>query len=136
MDAKEYLEQLKKIDDLIKSLEEEYDKLVTRATNTAVKYRDVIAHSGECSSPQEQNGPEMAEYSSKIKQMQKELNASKNRAMDVIRQIHPIKYQLILIKYYIQNKTIEQSAEEMDMTYRWAAELKKRAVKEFAKKYK
>ncbi len=136
MDAKEYLEQLKKIDDLIKSLEEEYDRLMTRATNTAVKYRDVVAHSGECSSPQEQNGPELAEYSSKIKEMQKELNATKNKAMDIIKQIQPIEYQIILIKYYIQNKTIERTAEEMRTSYRWAAELKKRAVKEFAKKYK
>lgn len=136
MEAEKFLEQMRKIDDLIKSLEEEYDKLITRATNIAVKYRDVVAHSGECSSPQEQNGQEMAEYSSKIKDMQKELNAYKNRAMDIIRQIQPIKYQVILIKYYIQNKTIERSAEEMQTSSRWAAELKKRAVKEFAKKYK
>jgi len=136
MNALDFLEQLKDVDNVIKSLEEEYEKLMTKATNINVKYRDVVAHSGSCSSPQEQQGPEMAEYSKQIQEMQKELNTAKTKAMKNIKKMDSFKHKSVLIKYYVQNKTLAKAAEEMNISDRWASELKKQAVKMFEKNFK
>ncbi len=131
MRAKEFLWQLKEKNSLTETYREEYDRLMDRATDISVKFNDVMARSGEQGSKQELACVKMVELAERYDKEWKKLAELEEKAMKVIRKLKPLKYQTVLIKYYIQNKTFEQTAVEMGITYRWVCEIHRQALQAY-----
>ena len=132
MRAKEYLYQLKDASKLIETLTEECERLKNTSQNQAIRYDSI-----KIKAPKNETGPQESSYISlegltiKVENELKKLANIETRALDVIAQIKDLRLRTVLIKYYIQNKTFEQTAVEMDLTYRWVCELHGQALKEF-----
>lgn len=134
MRAKEFLWQLKDVNHLIDTYDEEYKRLIDKATSTSSKMSDVVIRSGNKSSKQEIVCVDLVELAEKVDKAKRKLADIEGKALDVIGQLKPLKLQTVLIKYYIQNKTFEQTAVEMDLTYRWVCELHGQALNAFDEK--
>lgn len=131
MTTKEYLYQLKEIDNLINANQEEVDRLRAIAEKTTSRIKEVNV--------MESSGNRMEDTIIKIVELENEINEEIDRLIDIkvdarriVNQIEKIQYRTILIKYYFQNKTFEQTAVEMDKSYQWICELHGRALKEFS----
>lgn len=131
MRAKDFLWQLKDVNKLIETLDEEHQRLMDKATDISVKYSDVILRTGETSSKQERTVLEMVELADEMKAAVEKMRRIEKKAMTVIEKIEPLRLRTVLIKYYIQNKTFEQTAVEMELTYRWVCELHGQALAQF-----
>lgn len=134
MTAKEYLYQLKDVDNLINTYQEEADMLMTRLTSTTQQIKEVNVLSS--------NQNNFEETIAKVIDLRNEINKQIDRYVDMkiqarktVERIQPLKYQTVLIKYYFQNKTFEQTAVEMEKSYQWVCELHGRALQEFEKKW-
>jgi DNA-directed RNA polymerase specialized sigma subunit len=132
MDAKTYLHQIKDLDKLINTYQDEIDMLMTRVTSTTQRIKEVNVMTSKENT--------FDETIAKIIDLRNEINDlidkyvdMKNAARKIVEQIPQINYQIVLIKYYFQNKTYEQTAVEMNMSYQWICELHKKALKEFEK---
>lgn len=131
MKAKDFLWQLKDVNHLIDTYDEEYKRLIDKATSTSSKMSDVVIRAGNKSSKQEVVCVDLVELAENVDKAKRKLADIEGKALKVIGQIKPLKLQTVLIKYYIQNKTFEQTAVEMDITYRWVCELHGQALNAF-----
>ncbi|RDU21927.1 DUF1492 domain-containing protein [Anaerosacchariphilus polymeriproducens] len=132
MTAKEYLYQLKDIDDLINSNQEEVDRLRAMATNISVTYSDE-PHGSGTSDKVGNTVVKIADLENEINDLIDELVDLKREIISIIKQIKGIRERTILIKRYINNKTLEQSAVEMGISYIWARKIHGMALLEFEK---
>lgn len=132
MTIKEYLYQLKDIDDLINSNIEEVDKLRTLATNITVTYSDE-PHGSGTSDKVGNTVVKIADLQNEINDLIDELVEIKAESSKIINQIKDLRLRTVLIKYYVQNKTFEQVAVEMGKSYQWICELHGRALLEIEK---
>lgn len=133
MKAKEYLMQLKDIDNLIATESEELlhsEELALRTTQSCDSER--VQTSGTSDKVGEA-ATSTVDLENVIIQNIQELISIKNNAIRIINLIPAFKLRTVLLKYYVQNKTLEKTAVEMDKSYQWAYELHKRALKEFDK---
>ena len=62
-----------------------------------------------------------------------ELILMKKKAAKIVKLIPQIQLQTVLFKYYFLNKTLEQTAAEMDLSYQWVCRLHGMALVEFEK---
>lgn len=134
MTPKEYLYQLKDIDNLISTYQEEADMLMTRLTSTTQRIKEVNVISSQKN--------QFDDTIAKVLDLRNEINAQIDKYVDmkaearkIVEKIQPLKYQTVLIKYYFQNKTFEQTAVEMGKSYQWVCELHGRALQEFEKNW-
>lgn len=134
MTPKEYLYQLKDVDNLISTYQEEADMLMTRLTSTTQRIKEVNVISSQKN--------QFDDTIAKVLDLRNEINAQidkyvgmKAEARKIVEKIQPLKYQTVLIKYYFQNKTFEQTAVEMGKSYQWVCELHGRALQEFEKNW-
>lgn len=134
MTPKEYLYQLKDVDNLISTYQEEADMLMTRLTSTTQRIKEVNVISSQKN--------QFDDTIAKVLDLRNEINAQIDKYVDmkaearrIVEKIQPLKYQTVLIKYYFQNKTFEQTAVEMGKSYQWVCELHGRALQEFEKKW-
>lgn len=134
MTPKEYLYQLKDIDNLISTYQEEADMLMTRLTSTTQRIKEVNVISSQKN--------QFDDTIAKVLDLRNEINAQIDKYVDmkaearrIVENIQPLKYQTVLIKYYFQNKTFEQTAVEMGKSYQWVCELHGRALQEFEKNW-
>lgn len=134
MTPKEYLYQLKDVDNLISTYQEEADMLMTRLTSTTQRIKEVNVISSQKN--------QFDDTITKVLDLRNEINAQIDKYVDmkaearkIVEKIQPLKYQTVLIKYYFQNKTFEQTAVEMGKSYQWVCELHGRALQEFEKNW-
>lgn len=134
MTPKEYLYQLKDVDNLISTYQEEADMLMTRLTSTTQRIKEVNVISSQ--------NNQFDDTIAKVLDLRNEINAQIDKYVDmkaearkIVEKIQPLKYQTVLIKYYFQNKTFEQTAVEMGKSYQWVCELHGRALQEFEKNW-
>ena len=134
MTPKEYLYQLKDVDNLISTYQEEADMLMTRLTSTTQRIKEVNVISSQKN--------QFDDTIAKVLDLRNEINAQSDKYVDmkaearkIVEKIQPLKYQTVLIKYYFQNKTFEQTAVEMGKSYQWVCELHGRALQEFEKNW-
>lgn len=134
MTPKEYLYQLKDVDNLISTYQEEADMLMTRLTSTTQRIKEVNVISSQKN--------QFDDTIAKVLDLRNEINAQIDKYVDmkaearrIVEKIQPLKYQTVLIKYYFQNKTFEQTAVEMGKSYQWVCELHGRALQEFEKNW-
>lgn len=132
MTGKRFLKQIREIELIIDTYEEEYEILMSRLTSTTVKPKEVnVMSSKEDTLPEDIE--ELIELKKKINKSINEYAKMKIDAKMMVDQIENFLYQSVLIKYYFQHKTLEQISCEIDKTYQWTCELRDRALDEFEK---
>lgn len=52
-------------------------------------------------------------------------------ALKIINKIPTVKHQIVLHKYYLQNLTLDEIAEDMKISYQWVSTLLNRALEDF-----
>lgn len=135
MTAKEYLEQIRDLDKLITTYQDEIDVIMAKLTSTTVKAKEVNVKSSK--------EDKTAETIEKLILLKEKVNNyidqyadMKEFATKVVNCIEPLQTRIVIIKYYFQAKTLEQVAVDIDRTYQWVCELRDRGIKEFEKNAK
>lgn len=133
VDAKEYLKQIKYLDARIDSMLDTLEGLKAQTVRiTQTIKQDVVTGGG--------SQDRMAESIAKIVDLEEEINRKidyfvdeKAKALRLLEKMRNPDYLLILQKRYIDYKTFEQIAQEMNYTHRWICKLHGRALQVFAK---
>lgn len=133
MTAKEYLRQLKTLDNVINAKLLEKERIRALATKVTSNLGERVQGGGS-------GGIENTVI--KITELEIQINADIDKLVDlkaeatqIIDSLGDNKHKAILSMYYVSNLTFEQVAENTDMTFRWIHKLHGRALKEFEKKY-
>ncbi len=133
MTAKEYLQQLKEMDNLINTYAEEIIRAEQIGMSTTAKLRDVPSRSGDNSDKVAETAVCTVDLENSMAIQIRNLILIKKRANEILQKVLPLQFRTVLMKYYFQNKTLEQTADEMSISYQWACELHNRALREFEK---
>lgn len=129
--AKEYLHQLKNIDSCIRTNLEEILRLEDLLDNKAVSLKDINIQSSGAHDAIGSQVPKIVDIMNEVDEYIGKMLEIREHAQRVIKQIPDTRLQSILMKYYVHNKTFEQTAVEMDLTYRWVVELHGQALNEY-----
>ena len=131
MTAKEYLRQLKYLDNRINAKLLEREQIRTIAEKTTVSLSEKVQTSFE---------NKMDDVVVRLVELEELINEDidkpvhlKEEAGDKINRISNDKYKIVLSMYYLSNKTFEEVAELTEMSFRWVHKLHGRALKEFEK---
>lgn len=134
-DARRYLRRIRELDNLITTMQDEIDVTWAKLTSVTVKQKEVNVMTSSTDT--------MPETIEKLIQYKEKINAQidiyvdlKVNAKNIIDQMDVVNYKMILIKYYFQNKTFEQIAEDLDLSYQWIFELHGRALDDFERIWK
>lgn len=117
-DVKRYLQQIKLYDSHINTKLEEHDRLLEMATRITPTLKDVVVSGGG-------NQDKLADAAVKLADLEAEIDADIDRYVNAKQEISgvldgisdPDQLQ-VLHKRYVQYKTFEQIACDMNMTYR------------------
>jgi len=131
-EAKKELRPIKLMESQIRSVEEEIERLMAVATKMTPTY-DANKVTGTPKNRVEEATIKIDEYRAKLSRMVLKSLDYKNRCLNKVEKIETGTLRTILIYYYFQNKTLEQTAEELDHSYQWTYELFKSALDEYAK---
>ena len=131
MTAKEYLSQLKTLDNMIKAKLLEKERMAALTTKVNAGFSERVQGGGS-------GGTENAiikalEIEEQIENDIKRLCDLRVRAIGLIDKLDNDKYRVVLSMYYVSNLTFEQIAENTGLSYRWIHKLRGRALKEFEK---
>ncbi len=138
MKAKEYLQQLYRLDVIINQKIQEKDDLLTFLTS--ISYPDI-------SQERVQGGklPGETGFSQRVirlidleEEINTEIDYSVNLKHKIINEIHSLKninHMEILYKRYVENKRLEKIAVEMNYTYQYIKEIHGHALQEFERTY-
>ena len=131
MTAKEYLRQLKYLDNRINAKLLEREQIRTMAEKTTASLSEKV---------QTSSGTKMDDVVVRLVELEELINKDidklvylKEEAGDKINRISNDKYTIVLSMYYLSNKTFEEVAELTEMSFRWVHKLHGRALKEFEK---
>jgi DNA-directed RNA polymerase specialized sigma subunit len=134
LNAKEYLRQLRRLNDIVQSKLDQIETL--RSLAQKITYVPKIVSVQE-SIPEDK----MTELISKIVDLQKELETDINNLLDlkleIMHQINSIDnddYKLLLMLRYLNFKTWEEIAVEMGCSYQWVHVLHSKALIYFQEK--
>ena len=131
-EAKRELKQVKDMEKDIKSVELEIERLMTIATKMTASF-DVVNVSSSPGNKIEEAVAKIDDYRGRLSRLLVEDIGHKNKCLEKVQQIEPRSLQKLLILYYFQDKTLEQTAELIDKSYQWTYELFKSALEEYAK---
>lgn len=136
MTAKEYLKEIKKIDVAIDQKQIEYETL--KGSRTYIGSMDYSAERVQTSP----DGSGFTRISDRITDIQREINDEIDQWHDMrherigqIQKLSKVEYVSILFKRYVQYKSLETVASEMDFTYNYTCNLHGEALKEFSEKF-
>ena len=135
MTAKQYLRQVKRLDNIINAKLEQIEKLRAMSINISrVMSPDNIRS--------QENRSKTEKIIVKIIDLEREVTNDIDRLVDLKREImqkidamEDDNYKVLLTLRYLNFKTWEEIAVEMDYTFQWVHQLHKRALIEFEKKY-
>lgn len=133
MQSRQALEQLKNIDNLIIEYQNELKELESIIATPKLDFS--MIKSGNISDPTFKTTNQLEELKGKIKENQSRLISVKYRCLKVINMLSA-PHANIIFYYYYRNYTFEKTAALMDISYQWAWELHRRAIKEFDIIYK
>lgn len=133
MTAKEYLRQLKTLDNMINAKLLERERIQALATKVTVSNSEKVQGGG---------GGGFENVAIKLNELENEIDADvdelydlKIEAGELISRIEDKNLQVILSMYYISNSTFEQVAENTGMSSRWVRKLHGKAIKKFEEIY-
>ena len=132
MTAKEYLRQLKYLDNRINAKLLEREQIRTIAEKTTVSLSEKVQTSS--------SGTKMDDVVVRLVELEELINKDIDKLVELreeagnkINRISNDKYKIVLSMYYLSNKTFEEVAELTNMSFRWVHKLHGRALKEFEK---
>ena len=131
-DAKRELKPIKSMERDIHSVELEIERLMAVATRMTTSY-DGINVQGSPKNRVEEAMIKVEEYRTKLTSMLLKHLDYKNRCLNKVSQIQPKSLQKILIYYYFQDKTLEQTAEIIGKSERWTHTMFDEALDEYCK---
>lgn len=132
MTAKEYLQEIRKFDRYIEQKQIEYDSLYRlRGGAGAIDYsKDKVQTSPD--------GQGFTRISDRLVDLQSEINEAVDRFCQIkhdrieqIQQLSKVEYSEILFKRYVEYKSFERIAYEMNYTYKYICNIHGFALKEF-----
>lgn len=116
MNTKQYLKDIKTIQCLIDTQKAEIERLYAIAESMTPKIKEVNVMISQ-SNTREDTIIDIYELKTKNNARILLLENKKDEAKDIISEMRDYKQQAFLMKYYIQNKTLEQTAREMCIDY-------------------
>lgn len=135
MEAKEYLQEIKKFDESINQKQAEYDGI--KKGRTYIGGMDYSLDRVQTSP----DGAGFAKISDRLMDLQMEINEEIDRFYEMrherinqIQQLSKVEYITILFKKYVEYKSIEQISCEMGFVYNYTCSLHGYALKEFGDK--
>jgi len=131
-EAKKELRPIKEMEKDIRSVEEEIERLMAVATKMTANY-DGINVQGSPTNKMEEAVIKIEKYRSKLSALVLKHLDYKNRCLNKVEQIQPKSLQKLLIYYYFQDLTLEQTAEKIDRSYQWTYTMFITALEEYAK---
>ena len=129
--AKRELQPLKDMARDIQSVEDEIERLIAVATKMTTTY-DPLNVSSSPGNRLEEAVIKLDDYRDRLSGLVMENITYKNKCLDKVLQIEPRSLQKILLYYYFQDKTMEQTADLIGKSYQWTYELYKSALKKYA----
>lgn len=130
MGAKEYLQQVRNADIAIKDKMEELAGLRALATNISVVNEGERVQSSESQDKMADTMCKIADLEMEIQAEIEKLLSLKRRIRKVIGQVSEPTLMSVLHKRYLQYKSWEEIAVEMNFTYRWCIKLHGKALQE------
>ena len=131
-EAKRELKPIKDMEKDIHSVELEIERLMAVATKMTTNYDGINIQS----SPRnkiEETMVKIEEYRSRLSNMLLKHLDYKNKCMNKVCQIQPPSLRKILIYYYFQDNTLEQTAELIGKSARWTHDMYDTALDEYSK---
>lgn len=133
MTAKEYLKQLKTLDNMINAKLLERERIRALATKVTSNLSERVQGSGS-------GGIENTVI--KITELEIQINADIDKLVDlkveatqIIDSLEDNKHKVVLSMYYVSNLTFEQVAENTDISSRWVRKIHGKALKKFEEIY-
>lgn len=133
MTAKEYLQQLKTLDNVINAKLLEKERIRALATKVTSNLSERVQGGGS-------GGIENTVI--KITELEIQINADIDKLVDlkaeathIIDSLEDNKHKAILSMYYVSNLTFEQVAENTDISSRWVRKIHGKALKKFEEIY-
>ena len=137
MRAKEYLQQLRRLDTVIDQKIKELDDLKVKSTCIGgfdySKERVQTSPSGDA--PYVRTVSRMIDLNEEINRDIDDFVDRKHKIINEIQSLENTKHIQILFKKYVEYKTFEQISVEMNYTYQYIDLLHGYALKEFSQKY-
>lgn len=136
LSARKYLEQLQEIDISINQELERLEEM--KSTTSSVGAIDYSKDRVQTSpvNALERRVCNYVDFEKRINAHIDQFVDAKERIIAEIRGLHHKHYINILYKIYVQFKSIREAAGEMKISYRYAVELHKKALKAFSETYK
>ena len=131
MTAKEYLRQLKTIDNRINAKLLEKERMRALATKVTSNLEERVQDSG--SGGIENTIIKITELENDIVNEINKLVDLKREASELIEKMADIKCKTVLSMYYLSNKTFEEVADYTEMSSRWVRIIHGRALQKFQK---
>ena len=131
-EAKRELKPIKEMESRIRSIEEEIERLMAAATRMTPNYEGDRV-SGTPGNRLEEATIKIEEYRMKLSKVLLRSLDYKNKCLNKVEKISTGTLRTILICYYFQDKTLEETAEHIDKSYRWTYEMFTAALDEYAK---
>lgn len=129
--AKKLLTRLKDIDKLIASICKEMNDAEQNITPSASRLGVVPSVTNGISNPTEKEAVSIAELQEQLRSYRDEYVQMKIKATRLLNKIENNKYQRVLYNYYLQNMTLYETAEKMNLSYQRVCALRDKAVVEF-----
>nr|DAU25610.1 MAG TPA: Protein of unknown function (DUF1492) [Caudoviricetes sp.] len=133
MTAKEYLRQLKTLDNMITAKLLERERIRALATRVSTNLTEKVQGAGKNS--MEDAVIKATELEEQISTDIIKLFGLKEEATELIGRIDDENSKIILSMYYISNATFEQVAENTDISSRWVRKIHGKALKKFEEIY-
>lgn len=131
-EAKKELRPIKEMERDIRSVEDEIERLMAVATKMTTNY-DGVNVQGTPANKMEEAVVKIEQYRHKLSSLMLKHLDYKNQCLNKVEQIQPKSLQKILIYYYFQDKTLEETAELIDRSVRWTHTMFDTALDEYCK---
>ena len=131
--AKKLLTRLKDIDKLIAAICKEINDAEQNITPSASRLNMVSSVTNTISNPTEKEALSITELQEQLRSYRDEYVQMKIKATRILNKIENNKYQRVLYNYYLQNKTLYETAEMMNLSYQRVCTLRNKAEIEFQK---
>lgn len=132
-EAMKFLEKLKSMDANIRAYQEEIENLTAMATSITTHTKEVDVQSSRTRKADDVYVDLIQAKDEMMDIVEKRLKV-RHKATEIIQSLDKLESQTILLKYYLQNYTIDEIAEDLHYSVRWVMELKMRALEEFQEK--
>ena len=129
--AKKLLTRLKDIDKLVASICKEINDAEQNITPSASRLGIVPSVTNAVSNPTQKEAVSIVELREQLQSYRDEYVNMKIKATRILNKIENNKYQRVLYNYYLQNKTLYETAEAMNLSYQRVSTLRNKAEIEF-----